>query len=102
MLVWPGTVLPESDDDEFQAFLKKEFDIQHPVKIHRVITKAGLGGPGGREDLCFRVADADVMKFATPHRLHVGIRWYSNMTEEVEKIYPAEFLERFPPPSSSA
>lgn len=85
--VWPGTLLKDSEVNDFVEFFKEELDAR--VQFLEVILTAPdknkfgeeVAGTGGRSDVFFAIHRDDVGKFAVP-RLAYGIRWiedvYSN------------------------
>jgi hypothetical protein len=78
--VWPGTIVEEGKEREFEDFMLKELGTRVRF-LETILTKPdkrkdGTDDPdtGGRADVFFAVHDEDVGKFAVP-RLGYGIRW---------------------------
>ncbi len=91
--VWPGTGLPEGQEQDLVDWFKTEFGVK--VQFLEVIfTKPDRGdkGPeaGGRSDVFFAVHKEDVMKFAMP-KIQIEARWLEDVLDKGNyrsPIYP--------------
>ena len=104
LCVWPGTILEEFEENDFERWILDEFDTR--VKYHtQVKTKPDtdengniIPDTGGRNDLFFYVHSDDVSKFAVP-RLKIGIRWWEDVIvyNDNSHLYSEEFIKEHPP-----
>lgn len=95
--VWPGTVvgaekLVEFIDGMFEYFNTRVQYLEE-IKTNPDLDTFGnkVEDTGGRNDLFFAVHQDDVLKFATPRRLSVGIRWVEDVMSESNQsshLYP--------------
>ena len=99
--VWPGTVLPLEQYDEFKAFmlneLKARVEVLESIKTapDRDANGDVVPDTGGRTDLFFCVHDEDIERFTVP-RLSFGIRWIEDMISETNggnRYYPERVRE---------
>lgn len=97
--VWPGTVLPAEQVNEFVQWMADEFKtrVQFLESITTAPDRDELGyvvaGTGGRHDVFFAVHNDDVVKFAIP-RLSLGIRWIEDVFGNGNgDLYPARVAE---------
>ena len=83
--VWPGTLLPEDQVNDFIQFFGDEgFRVQFLESIKTFPDRDDQGsmieGTGGRSDILFAIHDEDIGKFAIP-RLQFGIRWIEDVLD---------------------
>lgn len=105
LCVWPGTLLEDSQIQDFENFFLEEMGVRvkHEKTLQTNPDFDTNGRPvpetGGRSDVFFRIHDEDVNKFAIP-RLNLGIRWWEDVIKYNEgnaHLYPQEFIEAHPP-----
>jgi hypothetical protein len=95
LCVMQSTTLEGASPAEFEAFIFEETECTIRF-AEEVTTLPGLGGEGGRRDLFFWVANADLAKFAI-RRLALGIRWWEDVLGNGNGvIYPLEILHKYP------
>lgn len=88
VVVWPGTVIQESEIADFEAFMMEEFGTR--VKyIETIVTKPDFGDTdkdaGGRHDVLFYIHSEDIPKFAIP-RFSIGARWIEDVLDNEIRI----------------
>lgn len=105
LCVWPGTLLEESEHQDFVEFFQNEMGVrvkhEATLKTNPDLDERGNPVPetGGRSDVFFYIHDADVQKFAV-QRLNLGIRWWEDVIKYNEgnnHLYPQEFILAHPP-----
>jgi len=74
LCVWPATILGDNTPEQFEQFIKEEFNDTRAKFTEEVITNPANGEKGGRHDLFFYIHNDDLGKFAVK-RLSYGIRW---------------------------
>ena len=98
--VWPGTVMGDNTVEEFEIFMKDEFNVAVQY-LEEIETKPDtLNGElvpdtGGRNDLFFAVKNEDIEGFSVS-RLQAGIRWIEDVLAEVNykcRIYPERVFD---------
>ena len=94
LCVWPATVIEPDEADNFNEWLADEFSVNGEYVEGFETLPDMEPGSGGRIDTLFRVANADVPKFAVP-RLNYGIRWYSDYIDQNRGIVPKAIIERY-------
>jgi len=98
--VWPGTLLGNSTIEDFEFFMKNEFnvDIQYLEEIKTkpdMKNNMSVSSTGGRNDLFFAVKDSHISRFSVP-RLEAGIRWIEDMLSKhnhISPIYPERVFD---------
>lgn len=105
LCVWPGILMPESENPkkEFEDSFKEEFNIRvkfcEQVFTNPDIDESGKPVPntGGRSDLLFYIHDDDIASF-TVKRLAYGIRWWEDVVSYNKQsyLYPEEILNKYP------
>ena len=102
LCVWPGTKLGDASPEEFEAFMKENFNAR--VKYHTEVetlpdVENGRAVPetGGRNDLFFYVHSDDIGHFALA-RLQAGIRWWEDVVgyNDNSHLYTEEFINAHP------
>ncbi len=107
VVVWPGTLLGNNTQEEFEEFLLEELKTRTKY-IGEFTTKSDYDDPttGGRKDLLFYIHSEDVMKFAVA-RLAYGMRWLEDVLDnekhrnielgapEDYSIYPDEVVKLY-------
>lgn len=92
VVVWPGTLLAESDVGEFESWIKEELGAE-VVFLECVTTLpdrnsygSKVPGTGGRIDLLFAVRQRDITKFAVK-RLAYGMSWIEDVLAKNSGLY---------------
>ena len=82
VVVWPSTLLPPEQVDEFVQWVADNFLGTRVQFLESITTKPDYDDPasGGRADVIFAVHRDDVGKFAVP-RLMVGMRWIEDVLD---------------------
>ena len=100
LCVWPGTVLGDATPEQFEQYFQEQgFKVKFSEEVETLPdVKDGkvVEGTGGRHDVFFYIADADVLRFAIP-RLMMGIRWWEDVIGNGGGvIYPQRVLDKYP------
>lgn len=100
VVICRGCGFTQEDASQFLEFLTEECKFQHNVRwIGLVITEAGEGGPGGRQDAVFVLHNDDVMLLAPRLDLGQGLSmsWLEDAYDNGGlKIYPKWFIQKYP------
>lgn len=100
VVVWPGTFIPEGDEQEFVDWIKNDFGCRAQY-LEQIETKPDVsdtdGNTGGRNDILFAIHNEDIGKFSI-RRLAFGMRWLEDVTSDVNgypenPIYPERILK---------
>lgn len=95
LVVWPGTILEPGDIETLTDIIKKEFDVRIKFEGEEK-TLPDETGPGGRNDVFFRIHKDDVGKFAIP-KLGIGARWWEDIWyNDSQHLCRQEFLDAHP------
>ena len=98
--VWPGTVMGNSTIEDFEFFMKGEFNVVIQY-LEEIETKPDMENnrptpsTGGRNDLFFAVKDSHIERFSVP-RLRAGIRWIEDVLSKHNyrsPIYPKRVFD---------
>ena len=101
IVVCRGCEFSVGDVQRFLDFLKEQCGFAYDIRwIGLVVTEAGMGGKGGRQDAFFVLHDSDVMKLAP--KLHLrqsfSISWWEDAYHNGgHEIYPSWFIDKYPP-----
>lgn len=101
VVVCRGCGFSDEDVEQFLDFLKEQCRFAYDIRwIGLVITEAGMGGEGGRQDAFLILHQADVIKLAP--KLHLrqtfSISWWEDAFHNGgHEIYPSWFVDMYPP-----
>lgn len=76
VVVWPCTLVDESEDKQFEYWIKNEFNVRAQY-LETVSAGQPLEGVQ-RVDVLFAVHNEDIGRFALP-RLQYGMRWLEDV-----------------------
>ena len=92
LCIWEGTLVGESEYDDFQKYIKAELGLKNNIcLVGTVVTLLG-----NRSDFCFLMHKDDIPNSALK-RLMLGIRWWEDvLCNGAGELYPQAFQDAYP------
>ena len=101
--VWPATVIPAGEEEEFKQFIKEEMGgvVGTVEQVLTLPDKDANGNDvpdtGGRNDIFFSIEEGTNLGRFAITRLGYGIRWWEDVHGNGRAdIYPQEILDKYP------
>lgn len=97
VVVWPSTIVGESEVTNFEKFLQDTFGVRgqylEEIKtLPDIEDGVDVSDTGGRNDVLFTVHKHDINKFSVP-RLQYGMRWIEDALDNNPEIYEKRIHE---------